>query len=81
MTSKETPRSRDRDNAATIERARHRIAAVAKAESLEDMEQDLAVAQGWIGALHVENLLSQEQYEVLDAELDNAKNARLDADE
>jgi hypothetical protein len=81
MTSKETPRSRDRDNAATIERARLRIAAVEKADSQEDMEQDLAVAQGWIGAQHVENLLSKEQYEVLDAELDKAKNAWLDAEE
>ncbi|MFL6970083.1 hypothetical protein ACJ6X8_28025 [Pseudomonas alvandae] len=79
MTSKETPRSRDRDNAATIERARQRIEAVAKAGSLDDMEQDLAVAQGWLGALHVEALLSKEQYEVLDAELDKAKDAWLDA--
>ena len=79
MSSKETPRSRDLNNPATIERARMRIEAVAKAGSLDDMEQDLAVAQGWLGALHVEALLSKEQYEVLDAELDKAKEAWLDA--
>lgn len=43
------------------------------------MEQDFAVAQGWMGALHVEGLLDQGQYEVLDAELDKAKDAWLDA--
>lgn len=79
MSSKETPRSRDLNNAATIERARKRIETVAKADSLDDMEQDFAVAQGWMGALHVEGLLDKEQYEVLDAELDKAKGVWLDA--
>ena len=47
-------------------------AAVVKAENFDFMREDKAVAQGWIGALHVEGLLSKEQYEVLDAELDKA---------
>lgn len=72
MSSKETPRRRDLDNAATLERARKRIAAVGKAENFDFMREDKAVAQGWISALHVEGLLSKEQYEVLDAELDKA---------
>jgi len=60
------------DNPDTVERARKRIAAVAEAENLDFMREDTAVAQGWIGALHVEGLLSKELYEVLDAELDKA---------
>ncbi|PRW84457.1 hypothetical protein [Pseudomonas fluorescens] len=72
MNSKETLRRRDLDSDATVERARKRIAAVAKAENFDFMREDKAVAQGWIGALHVEGLLSKEQYEVLDAELDKA---------
>ena len=63
-------RRRAPDHADTVERARQRIAAVAKAESFDFMREDKAVALGWIGALHVEGLLSEEQYEVLDAELD-----------
>jgi hypothetical protein len=60
------------DNPDTVERARKRIAAVATAEGFELMREDRAVAEGWIGALHVEGLLSKELYEVLDAELDKA---------
>jgi len=63
-------RRRPVDSPATVERARQRIAAVAKAELFELMREEKALAQGWIGALHVEGLLSKELYEVLDAELD-----------
>lgn len=80
MSSKETPRHRDSNSADTIERARKRIEAVAKAENFDDLEQAMAVAQGWMGALHVEGLLDQEQYDVLDAELEQAKDAWLDAE-
>lgn len=63
---------RDKNNPATLERARKRIDAVVKADSLEAMREDSALAQGWIGALHVEGLLDKAQYEVLDAELNKA---------
>lgn len=70
MSSKETPRRRDLDNPDTVERAHKRIAHVSEAKNLEAFREDMSLAQGWIGALHVEGLLSKEQYEVLDAELD-----------
>lgn len=79
MSSKETPLRRDLNNAGTIERARKRIETVAKADTLDDMEHDFSVAQGWMDALHVEGLLDQEQYELLDTELEQAKDAWLDA--
>ncbi|EGH31589.1 hypothetical protein [Pseudomonas syringae] len=52
-----------------LERARQRIEQVAIAGDREVMFHSAAEAQGWIGALQAENLLSNEQCEMLDAEL------------
>lgn len=72
MSSQETPDTRDMNNPATLERARKRIAAVVNAGNEEAMHNAAVLAEGWIGALHVESLLDKEQYEVLDSELDYA---------
>ncbi|WP_032634321.1 hypothetical protein [Pseudomonas syringae] len=52
-----------------LERARRRIEDVAIAGDLQVMLHIAAEAQGWIGALQAENLLGNEQWEMLDAEL------------
>ncbi|RMN43572.1 hypothetical protein SAMN05444506_12242 [Pseudomonas syringae] len=48
---------------------RRRIEDVAIAGDLQVMLHIAAEAQGWIGALQAENLLGNEQWEMLDAEL------------
>lgn len=67
-TEKARPR-RDSSRSDTLDRARQRIAAVAAADSLELWRELAAIAEGWLGALHVEQLIDRTAYEELDAEL------------
>lgn len=55
-----------------LERARQQIEHIATAGDREVMIQSAAMAHGWISALHAENLLAKEQYEVLGVELRSA---------
>ena len=71
MSSKETPR-REWNNVDTLARARKRIEAVTDAETLEAWREDIAIAQGWFGALQVEGLVNTAEYNALMAELDAA---------
>ena len=63
---------RDKDHPATLHRARQRMETLDKAGDPEVMLQDAAIADGWLGALHVEGLLGKGQYEKLDSELKQA---------
>ncbi|MCI8212561.1 hypothetical protein AUC61_23810 [Pseudomonas sp. S25] len=72
MTTKSKPLRREKNHAPTLERARKRIAAVTSATSQQLWSENGMLAEGWLGALHVEGLIDSEVYEQLDAELQAA---------
>jgi hypothetical protein len=59
-------------SSSVLERARQQIEHIAIAGDREVMIQSAARAHGWISALHAENLLAKEQYEMLGVELRSA---------